>query len=163
MATAKRFPLLTNSKRKAIAKRSALYANTINWQVPGNFENYYMQRYRFQQFLKKSVWNGYSQWNELLYTHQLKIFIFTVSNFGIIASSEIEKYLLMWIIFSNKTPTDRNLSKSLFENFWLNFMKNTIESVFFLAKKWLLLGNTKFFVSYFVKILMRNWDYYCPK
>ena len=55
VATAKRFPLLTNSKRKAIAKRSALYANTINWQVPGNFENYYMQRYRFQQFLKKSV------------------------------------------------------------------------------------------------------------
>ena len=105
MATAKRFPLLTNSKRKAIAKRSALYANTINWQLPGNFENYYMQRYRFQQFLKKSVWNGYSQWNELLYTHQLKIFIFTVSTFGMIASSEIEKYLLMWIIFSNKTPT----------------------------------------------------------
>ena len=134
IATAKRFPLLRNSKRKAIAKRSALYANTINWQLPGNFENCYMQRYRFRQFLKKSVWNGYSQWNELLYTHQLKVFIFTVSNFGIIASSEIEKYLLMWIIFSNKTPTDRNLSKSLFENFWLNFMKNTIESVFFWQK-----------------------------
>ena len=135
MATAKRFPLLTNSKRKAIAKRSALYANKINWQLPGNFENCYMQRYRFRQFLKKSVWNGYSQWNEPLYTHQLKIFIFTVSTFGMIASSEIEKYLLMWITFSNKTPKDRHLSKSLSENFWLKFMKNTIESVIFFGKK----------------------------